>query len=182
VHNKIALIDVDGVLANIHGSLAEQMDCSFVHTWNSPQNSDEANNQLNHIKSRQSFWEEVPRIQTGFEIVSLVKSHGYEVHFVSGIPKCGGRALVGKLNWINRAFPGYPFHLTQDRSILKAHLLVDDGPDFVKPFMQKNPGTKVLMPQWDYNQEFLKSFATTEMIIGYDRNHFDFDRICDFLN
>lgn len=169
MRKRTALIDVDGVLADIHRALRLKITFPFVHTWNSSENSDEANRQLNEIKSQRSFWEDVPEIPSGFAVVDMIKKAGYEVQFVSGIPKCGGQALVGKLNWIKKRYPYDPFHLTQDRKIFTPDILVDDGPDFVVPFLGRNYKAKVIMPRWDYNEDYLGNLLCEKTVMGYNR-------------
>lgn len=161
--NKIALIDLDGTLADYDAALEASYDelidrrelsyskaCSLFgrmtlpkHIWNRCQ----------LIKSKPGWWRSLKVMPVGVEIMLALSQLGYDIHIASRGPKLHPQAWTEKLEWVKANVPlAKAVHLTEDKSRLNADILVDDWPSYCDDWQMANPDGLVIMPAHDYNK------------------------------
>lgn len=168
------LFDVDNVLADTDVTVKRYCEDIFeispVHSWHSDANSMQMNDAIAMVKYQPNFWRHLPMIRSGFTLLYEMKSLGYNIQLVSGIPtKIGVDILNQKLDWIRYNLnPKIRVHFTNDRSVIRADVLVDDSPEFATAWKEKNPKGIVLMPHCEHNADMVLNGR--EWLLGYSRH------------
>ncbi len=159
---KIALVDMDGTVADYDGAMESSYNrlilpgeltyraaCAAYGRMTLP---DPLWERCQLIKSRHGWWRDMPMLQVGDQIVCVLRRLGYEVQIATRGPKDHPRAWAEKVQWVRKHMPvGTVVHVTEDKSMLRSDVLVDDWPSYCDKWKAKNPDGLVIMPAHDYN-------------------------------
>lgn len=166
--NKIALVDMDGTIANYQAALTSEME--RLQSPNEPQYNFygeqppylEAREAL--IKRQVGFWRTLPKIQLGFDIVEDLRSIGYGLHILTKGPRTTVSAWTEKVEWCKVNIPDADITVTHDKSLVYGRVLIDDFPPYFLGWLAKRPRGLVICVA----QECNKGFGTEKNIIRYD--------------
>lgn len=106
------------------------------------------------IKQQPGFWECLPRVKAGFEVLEMVTDLGYDSHVLTKGPVRSTNAWTEKVKWCQREIPDVPITITQDKSLVYGRVLVDDWPKYVDPWLKHRPRGLVVMLDWPHNQGY----------------------------
>ncbi len=192
--DKIALFDIDGVLADYEGQIRKDLallgeeelpDDLFSHDipkW--------LDNRIKMIQSQDGWWENLPVIQSGLELIKLCVDIGFNIHILTQGPRLAKNAWTEKFAWCDKyvapmAFD-YGISVTRNgKGLHYGRLFVDDYPPYMDSWLQHRSRGLGLMPRWRINEAYshpqvfkydfeLNNWKTQELI---DRIKYAYDRI-----
>lgn len=162
--DNVALIDMDGTVADFDASVHEGMvamasdaDIALygaVDTWETHPDVGWVKARIDFIKRKAGFWENLPVIQTGMDVVMLLRRLGYQLMVASKAPDLNGAAWTEKFRWCHKHMPGQKVTLTHDKSLMYGKILFDDWPPYITAWLQHRPRGHVLMMDTPHNQGF----------------------------
>ena len=150
---KVALVDLDNTVvahesqlrSDIHTALGE------FHCKVSP----EVREQVGYlIKNTPGWWANLKPLGFGMDIVKTLREIGFRLVICSKGPRRAVGAWTEKVQWVQKHIPDADIVLTQDKSLVYGRVLVDDWPEYVKPWLDVRPRGIVLMPATDANKKF----------------------------
>lgn len=157
----IALFDLDATLADFNQAMDAEMGKlagpdETPAMWNGPRDT-----MPEHMKARRSlikkspgFWENLPRVEAGFEVYGLVKSLGFEKHILTKGPDRSTNAWTEKVHWCQQHVPDAAITISQDKGLVYGRILCDDWPAYVMRWLEWRPRGLVVMLDWPHNQGF----------------------------
>ena len=161
VSEPVALVDLDGTLADFDGEMTRQMrllqapgEEPFVNLGNfeGPPHI-EARKLL--IKSQPGFWRNLPRLAIGFEILDLLRELRFVTHVLSKTPRRPLAAHTEKAEWCEIHVPDLPVMLTKDKGLHYGKVLVDDWPPFIERWLTWRRRGFVVVPAQPWNASFV---------------------------
>lgn len=171
----IALFDMDGTLCDYNKSLVEKL-----NRLRSPQEEMAKEEDLfslpsfleerkNVITESQSFWENLPRFQLGWDVYNISLDLGYKPVILTQAPRFKPFSLSGKLIWLNKNFPsGVDFNMTRDKGLTYGKVLVDDFPPYIERWLKWRENGLVIMPANQGNKTY-----SHPNVIRYDGNNLE---------
>jgi len=167
---KIALIDMDDTLAKYTETLKEAL--LQIASPAELLDSDYPMSRLEYverrrdlIKSRGSFWRNLPVHEPGAEIVSTLIEFGYQPQILTKGPNRATVAWQEKFLWCqDRMADGTlpektPIHIVQDKGLVYGKILVDDFPTYGLRWLAWLPRGLLILPAHDWNKDFSHSNA-----------------------
>lgn len=162
--NKVALIDMDGVLCRWDDSMVPYLkslespleqglyDYSNVCPLQQKYKHIEARADL--VMSRQGFWTGLKPYESGLEIYSRIAKKFETYILTKALKKCS-LAWKEKVDWLHR-YIGNDIHImvVTDKKLVKGDLMVDDLPKNADEWLETNPNGRVLMPLREYNKNY----------------------------
>lgn len=155
----VALVDLDGTLANFDGRMNEHLRALASPaeledgSWN-----DMA---LEHIEARRSvikrqpgFWRSLEPIQAGFEVYRLIEDVGFEPHVLTKGPFNTTTAWTEKVEWCRDHLIETPVTITADKGLVYGRILFDDWPSYISRWLEWRPRGLVVMLDWPWNQKY----------------------------
>ncbi len=156
----IALVDLDGTLADFDGAMAEKLAAlrspgedpvleaygKEKHPWL------EARRDL--IKSQPGFWKNLPRITDGFAVLSVIREIGFEIHILTKGPAKTTSAWTEKVEWSQAHVPDAAITVTFDKGLVYGRVLFDDWPPYIERWLAWRPRGFVIMLDHPWNQGF----------------------------
>ncbi len=109
---------------------------------------------INEIRTQPGWWRNLPRLQSGFDILSITKELGYENYIVTKGPYKLDGAFSEKRQWQKRELPELKLIITDDKSIIHGNVLIDDWPPYLRSWLESHPKEKAIMPLNEYNKNF----------------------------
>lgn len=156
----IALIDLDGTLADFDGAMAEKLS-SLRSPGEDP--ALEVYGQEKHpwlearrdaIKARPGFWRSLARIPDGFAVLEMIRQVGFEIHILTKGPTKTTSAWTEKVEWCQAHVPGVPITVTLDKGLVYGRVLFDDWPPYIERWLAWRPRGLVIMLDHPWNQGF----------------------------
>lgn len=155
---RIALVDMDGTLVDYHNTLKN--DLAKIASPNDPVDI-EFNNEpewlrgrINLIRNQDGWWQGLPILQAGFNIVSLLRKHQFALHILTKGPPQSPNAWTEKALWCRKNISDAMVTITEDKSLVYGKILVDDWPPYISSWIQWRPRGLVIMPDQPWNQGF----------------------------
>jgi 5'(3')-deoxyribonucleotidase len=157
----LALVDLDGTLADYDGSLVTRMRRlqapSEVPYCGRGPDGDES--EESHTKARRrlvqgspGFWRGLERIPRGFEVVDILRSLGFDLHVLSKGPRNTPSAWSEKMEWCKKQLDNVPVTVTSDKSLMYGRVLVDDWPTYFLPWLEVRPRGLVVCVAQPWNE------------------------------
>lgn len=152
-NKKIALIDLDNTVADHESQL--QKDLHAVLGTHLPTVPKQVREEVGYlIKNKPGWWLNLKPLDYGLSIVETLRQIGFRLTICSKGPSRSVNAWTEKVQWVQMHIPDADIVLTQDKSIVYGRVLVDDWPDYIKPWLDERPRGIVLMPATPHNKRF----------------------------
>jgi 5'(3')-deoxyribonucleotidase len=158
MNKPIALFDLDSTLADFNASMVEKL--SLLAAPNDPPIV-MTEVQPKHIRARKSmikkssgFWENLPRVEAGFEVYAVAKDLGFAPHILTKGPDTSTNAWTEKVHWCKREVPDAQITISQNKGLVYGRVLVDDWPPYITQWLEWRPRGLVVMLDWPHNQGF----------------------------
>lgn len=175
-HEPIALFDMDGTLADFDKAMRHQLDLlagpgddydadDLFETGTTPEWL-EARKAL--IKSQPGFWENLERVQLGFDVLKIAREMKFINHILTKGPSKTTSAWTEKAIWCQREIPDCLITIGMDKGLMYGKMLTDDWPPYVIRWLEWRPRGLVVMPAQRWNKDF-----THDNVIRYDGSNLD---------
>jgi len=170
----IALFDLDGTLCDYDKGLLGKLE--ELRAPEEPQYLGNIRDHPQHLKNRsdiirssESWWENLPRFQLGWDILEVAKNLGYRIVILTQGPKRNPNAWSGKKKWIDRNLgEGVDVIITRDKSLTYGKVLVDDYPEYTERWLQWRKNGLVIMPANKGNVDY-----KNPQVIRYDGSNLE---------
>ena len=175
---NIALFDMDGTLCDYDAVLSadlEKLRNPDEPIFSSPIIDDAPEYikaRANSIKQSVEWWENLPKLQLGWDILKVAQIMHYRIMILTQAPRTNPNALAGKLRWILKNAPDVDFTMTRDKGLVYGKVLVDDFPGYIKRWLRWRPRGTVIMPASQENQHY-----SHHQVLRYDGTNLDAVRI-----
>ena len=167
---NIALFDMDGTLCDYENALTKDMNMLknpseplFI-----PPLADDAPEYLRAradlIRSFEEWWENLPKLQLGWDILQVAKELNYRIMILTQGPRRNPASWSGKKKWIDKNLgEDVDITITRDKGIVYGKILVDDYPKYIEKWLAHRPRGLVIMPAGLLNKGF-----SHPQVIRYD--------------
>jgi 5'(3')-deoxyribonucleotidase len=172
---KIALLDLDGTVADYAGQLKRDLDKlkspeepSFELDFNDdvPQYIKE---RMKLIKNSDNWWYNLPPLSPGFRLMHLAQEIGFDVHVLTKGPYTTSAAWTQKYEWCRNFLPSdVKITITEDKGLVYGNILIDDYPAYVQRWLTWRPRGLAVMPVANYNKDF-----SHPNVVIYDGRNFE---------
>jgi 5'-nucleotidase len=119
------------------------------------------------VMAAPGFWRNLPPLAVGFELLELVRELGFSVHVVTKGPHDAPAAWGDKVSWCRRHLPGVPVIVTDSKTLVFGHVLIDDWPPYVHDWQQQWPAALAVVPVQPWNE----GLPVSPRLLRYDRAH-----------
>jgi len=161
ISEKIALVDLDGTLADYHGQLYDDM-CKIAGPHDTNSFPDEWHNLPEWMENRRQvitgqpgWWANLPKLKLGFDIYDLLESYECEIHILTKGPGSKPFAWKEKVEWVQKNVGDRSnITITSDKGLVYGKILVDDWPGYIERWLEWRPRGLVIMPAHPYNLNF----------------------------
>lgn len=106
------------------------------------------------IKSQPGFWRNLPRINTGFRVVDLMRDIGFTLNVLTKGPFRTTSAWTEKVEWCREHLGEIPVTVTEDKGIVYGRVLFDDWPTYMLRWLQWRPRGLGVMLSTPWNLDF----------------------------
>lgn len=159
--NPIALIDLDGTVADFNGAMREGL-ASLVSPGEEPiDESSSWHDYPQHIQNRRDlikrvpgFWRNLPIIPYGITVASMMRTLGFKLNVLSKGPFNTTSAWSEKVDWCRKNLPDADVTITEDKSGTYGRVLFDDWPEYCAGWLKWRPRGLVIMLEWPYNMDY----------------------------
>jgi len=158
-HELIALIDMDGTVADFDGQMQQDLDAMrapsegpYVAAPGDHPPHIEA--RMRVIKRQPGWWRNLPVYPLGMTIVSLLRRHGFRLNILTKGPFKTTAAWSEKVGWCREHMADASVTITEDKGLVYGKVLVDDWPDYIMRWLEWRPRGLVIMPAHPWNDDF----------------------------
>ena len=127
---NIALFDMDGTLVDLSGQLAADLaplaapEEARGGLWD---DHPHVMARMHLIKSQPGWWERLPRLQLGFDVLAVAEALDFDIHVLTKGPIDHTDAWKEKVLWCRRELDdAAKIHVTEDKSVVYGKVLVDE--------------------------------------------------------
>jgi 5'(3')-deoxyribonucleotidase len=158
-HEAVALIDMDGTLADFDGQMQRDLESmrgpgesqTIIGFHGDPPHIEA---RKNAIKRQPHWWRKLPKLEKGFNIVTMLRTHGFKLMILTKGPYNTTASWTEKVDWCREHIPDAQITVTEDKGLVYGKLLVDDWPLYIKRWLEWRPRGLVIMPDQPWNQNF----------------------------
>ncbi|MDO8516588.1 MAG: hypothetical protein Q7S33_00530 [Nanoarchaeota archaeon] len=157
----IALFDMDGTLFDYNLALfnsLEKLRSPNEQPYTEPIRDnapDYIKERANIIRSSEEWWENLPKLKSGWDILELTKKYDFRTVILTQGPRKNPASWSGKKKCIDKNFgEDTDIIITRDKSLVYGKILVDDYPDYVQAWLNHRPRGLVIMPTNNENTSF----------------------------
>lgn len=153
---KIALIDLDGTLADFDKAMKAELDLleSPYEVNSNDRNAPWIKARKRLIKNQPGFWRNLPKIEDGFSVVELLRESGYSLNILTKGPHNSPNAWTEKAQWAQEHVPDAKITITKDKGLVYGKILFDDWPEDILSWKEWRPRGIVLMLDQVWNKDF----------------------------
>jgi len=153
-NQNIALIDMDGTLANYESAMRAKLTEIFGDEVENKWFFGEHKPAIEMIKTIPGFWRNLPKIELGFKIVELLKAGGFDLHILTRGPHNAINGWSEKVEWAREHLPNTPITITEDKGLVFGRILVDDWGPYCESWLKFRPRGLVIMPAYYHNEGY----------------------------
>lgn len=172
--NPIALLDMDGTVADYDGAMAKALasiagpDDPAFPAFSEEHWPDWYQARRRLIGMQPGFWQNLPQLEQGFDIVRNLQGLEFDIHVLTKGPSSKPAAWMEKIIWCREHLPGVEVSITENKSLSYGRVLVDDYEPYQIQWLKNRPRGVVIAPAqpWNVNCE---AFDPTR-IYRYDRS------------
>lgn len=159
--DRIALIDLDGTVADYDSALREAM--RTLQAPNEPPYADRYTGGVEppYIEARRKmvqrvpgFWRGLAKLDLGFRVVQELREWGFALHVLTKGPQKNGPAWGEKLEWCQEHLPDATVTVTGDKSLVYGRVLFDDYPDYFEKWLAVRPRGLVISVAHPWNEGY----------------------------
>ncbi|MFH1365019.1 MAG: hypothetical protein ABIH28_00330 [archaeon] len=161
---KIALFDLDGTLCDY--------DKTIEREYNLIKSSDEipyghfkhdeeleyVKKRIRKIRNKKGWWEKLPRLELGFDILKVAKEFDFNIHILTKGPASSHNAWTEKVKWVKKNiktdYPDAKLTITEDKGLVYGTILVDDWIPYVERWLTWRPRGVVIIPAHPWNENY----------------------------
>ncbi len=156
----VALFDLDGTLADYGRQMRRDFEAIKApgepdypfHDRSAPKYFGV---RLDLGKAQPGWWLRLPRISLGSDILQLAEELGFEIQVMTQGPHNRPSAWMEKVKWCHENIsPAVKVTVTEDKSLVFGHVLVDDTPAYVETWLKRNRQGVGIMPAHPANAGF----------------------------
>ncbi len=157
---QIALFDMDGTLCDHDGALFEELEKlrspqeEKVYSLQDKIHPEYIINRAKIIREKESWWENMPKFQLGWDILKIAKKEGFKIMILTQGPKTNPASWAGKMKWVAKNLPGTDVTMTRNKGLVYGKILVDDYPEYIERWLKNRPRGLVIMPANKNNLTF----------------------------
>lgn len=167
---NIALFDMDGTLCDYDRGLFEELE-KMRHpsepVYSLPVRDDAPayiKNRANLIRASEKWWENLPKLKLGWDILDAAKSLEFRIMVLTQGPRSNPSAWSGKKRWIDKNLgEDVDITITRDKGLVYGKILVDDYPGYIEKWLVWRKRGLVIMPANDANKDY-----KNPQVIRYD--------------
>ena len=167
---NIALFDMDGTICDYDRGLFEGLEKlrapeELIYRHSIRDDSPEyIRNRADLIRASESWWENLPRLQLGWNILEIAKKLDYRIMILTQGPRKNPASWSGKKKWIDKNLgQEVDITITRDKGLVYGKVLVDDYPKYIERWLQWRERGLVIMPANESNKYF-----NQKQVIRYD--------------
>ena len=112
--SKIALIDMDGTIADFDKAMSAKLEQLRLPLGYSP----EFKEICSLIKESPGFWRNLEKIEAGFHVLDIMRDIGFSLNILTKGPERSTNAWTAKVEWCQEHVPDAPITISQDKSIV----------------------------------------------------------------
>jgi 5'-nucleotidase len=158
---KVALIDLDGTLADYHAACMTGLRAllapgeELVDPWmlDRDDRPDWINARRDMVSNQPGFWRNLARIEDGFEVLDVLLQVGFSLMVLTKGPVRKTSAWTEKVDWCAQHLPGVAVTVTHDKSLVYGRVLFDDYPDSLVPWLRPRGLVVMLDQPWNLGFE-----------------------------
>ena len=172
---NVALFDMDGTLCDYDRGLLGELERlrSPEEPVYKPRTTDPVPeyiiNRIDLIRSKEEWWENLPRFQLGWDILEIAQKLEYRIMILTQGPKKNPLSWSGKKKWIDRNLgQEVDITITRDKGLVYGKVLVDDFPGYIERWLEWRRRGLVIMPANESNRDF-----NHRQVIRYDRTNLE---------
>lgn len=161
--DNIALIDLDGTVADYDAALTEAMKTLQAPDEPSYQDRYTGGVEPSYIEARRKmiqrqpgFWRNLKPLQLGFDVVDEFRRLEFGLHVLTKGPRSTPNAWGEKLEWCTEHMPDALVTVSSDKSLVYGRALVDDYPDYFMGWLRHRPRGLVVCVAHPWNEGFRK--------------------------
>lgn len=148
---RVALVDLDGTVAAFDKALKKDLR-AILGTTKVPKRVEERIGTL--IRQQPGWWERLPPLRLGQEIVALLVRLGFSIVVLTKGPRRTVNAWTEKVKWARQHLPASSVMIVEDKGLVYGKVLVDDYPVYIRRWLKWRPRGLVLMPAQRWNRAF----------------------------
>jgi len=156
---NIALIDMDGTLADYTKSVKQYMEMIKSPEETDSDDYDHSNkpwvkNRSDLIKSLPGFWSNLEKINVGFRVLEAIVQVGFTPHVLTKAPKNHTNACTEKMDWCRKHLPDVGVTITEDKGLTYGKILFDDWTPYMLRWLEWRPRGLGIMLNQPWNVGF----------------------------
>jgi hypothetical protein len=155
---KVALIDLDGTLADYDGAMRRDMSLisapgETIAWYDGAPPHMKARKTL--IQDQPGWWLNLEPLPLGMKVFEMIGAFGFSrMVLTKGPLKRNSHAWSEKVQWCKKHIPDTPVTIAADKGLVYGKVLMDDFPEYVERWLEWRPRGLVLMPAWPWNEGF----------------------------
>ena len=150
---EIALIDMDGTIANFHMALEHDLQ-RILGSDRDKVAPETLENIERLIKNQTGWWRDLEPIPLGLHIAKQLETIGFKLMVLTKGPVYSKNAWTEKVEWCAEHLPHADVTITHQKNLVYGKLLVDDWPPYIERWLAHRPRGMVIMPDQKWNKDF----------------------------
>jgi 5'-nucleotidase len=159
--DRIALIDLDGTVANYDEAMVAQMaslqapgEPPYVQRYAGSYEDPHMEHRRKLIQCAPGFWRSLRPIQRGFDVVKTLEDIGFTLHVLTKGPRASPGAWGEKVEWCLTHLPQAVVTVTGDKSLVYGRVLFDDYPPYFEAWLKKRTRGVVVCLAHPWNEDY----------------------------
>lgn len=167
---KIVLFDLDGTLCSYDIKIEEEYNLikspqdQPYRMFKHKQKPEYVNERIKLIRNQNSWWEKLPRLKLGFDILEIANELGFSINILIKGPASVHNAWAEKSKWfkenIKNDYPKTKLTIAEDKGLVYGAVLVNDWIDYIQRWLEWKPKGVVIMPSSVWNREYFHPNVT----------------------